>query len=179
MTKLEELQAKMAKAIAENDVAAIEAIAGEIVASKKDRAKVEAERLQKEAEQLAGKRETLSAKIHEAVKALGLDKEIIAVKGWGFTYKVDRANPNESDIVYKAVSLSTQQVKARKTGGGGGATGKSKDEYGLSLSEIVEKFGTHDEQAAIAAADTNSKSWQAKMVIKKRAIAEGLLTPVK
>jgi len=174
---IEELQAQMATAISNNDVAGMEAIALQIVASKKERAKAEAEKLQKESEQLAGKREALAAEIHKQVKLLNLDKAITDVKGWGFTYKVDKANPAEPDVTYKTVALTTAIVKSHKAGGG--STGKSKDEYGLSLQEIVDKFATPEEQAAIASAATNSQSWQKKQAVKKRVIAEGKLAPVK
>lgn len=171
------LQARMAEAIAKGNIAGIEAIAQEIVKSKGDRAKVEAEQLRKEAEALAGEREKLSKAIHDAVRTLKLDKAMKDVKAWGFTYKVDKANPAELDVSYKAVSLSVQTVKAKTSKGG--ATGKSKVEYGISLQEIVDKFGTDAEKANIASAPNNSRAWQLKVVVKKRAIAEGKLAPAK
>lgn len=76
------------------------------------------------------------------------------------------------------MSLTTAVIKARKGGTGGGA-GKSKDEYGIGLSEIATKYGTAEEQTAIANAENNSKSWQLKQAVKKRVIASGELTPVK
>jgi len=174
---IQDLQAQMADAIAKNDVAAMETIAAQIVAGKRDRAKVEADRLLKESEALAGKREALAASIQAAVKAMALDKAITDVKGWGFTYKVDKANPNEPDITYKAVALTTAVVKAHKAGGG--ASGKSKDEYGLSLGEIFDKFATDEDKTKLAGATTGSSQWQVKVAVKKRAIADGKLAPVK
>lgn len=188
---LEELTAKLASAVAANDTKAIEEIATEIVKSKAARRKAEADAAVKEAEALAGTREALSKEIHRAIKGLGLDEKIVAVKGWGFTYKVDKANPNEPDTTYKSVSLSTQTVKARKAGGNGGA-GKTKDEFGLSLGEVFEKFATAEDRAKLAEAETkdkaaseklgkqtNSNAWRVKNDVKKAAIASGALAPVK
>lgn len=179
---IQELQAQMADAIAKNDVGAMEAIAGQIVAGKKERAKVEADKLLKEAEQLAGKREALGARIFSAVQSLGLDKELVDMKARGFNFyvKTSYTVPGQPEV-HQVASCGLILVTAPKTrkAGGTGASGKSKDEYGLSLQEIVEKFATAKEQAEIDSADSNSKMWQKKMIVKKRAIAEGLLTPAK
>jgi len=188
---LNELNARMQEAITKNDVKAIEAIASEIVKSKTDRAKAEAEGLRKEAEALAGTREKLATSIHKAIKEIGLDRSLTDVKAWGFTYKVDKANPAEPDISYKSASLLTQQVKARKGGTGGGA-GKTKDELGMSLQEVYDKFAGADEQAKMVEAEdkdtaasaklghaTNSNAWRVKNEVKKRVLAEGLLAPTK
>lgn len=180
-----ELQTKMAEAIAKNDIKAIEEIAGEIVKGKADRRKLEAEALQKEAEAMAGQREALASEIHVLVKGFKLDKRLTGLKSWGFTYKVDKANPAEPDIVYKSVSLITATVKAHKAGGGG-ATGKSKAEFGLSLQEIYDKFATDEDKADMTAALEKDKtvtnqgySYAVKKRVQKRAIAKGDLAPVK
>jgi len=193
---IQELQAQMAAAIANNDVAGMEAIAAQIVSGKKERAKVEAEKLQKESEALAGAREKLAASIHETVKKMivtgktgeSLNDALKAVKAWGFTYKVDNANPNEPGITYKSVSLTTATVKAPKAAGGGGGTGKTKDEFGLSLAEVFESFATPNDRAALEAARsseaekgiTNSGlQHNVKLGVKKRVIASGELKPTK
>ena len=181
---IEELQARMAEAITNNDVKAIEEIATEIVKGKADRRKAEALALQKEAEAMAGQREELAIAIHGIVKGLKLDKQLIGVKSWGFTYKVDKANPAEADIVYKSVSLTTATIRAPRAGGGG--TGKSKSEFGLSLSQIYDKFATDEDKADMAEALEKDKtvtnqgySYNVKKRVQKRAIADGLLAPVK
>ena len=81
----------------------------------------------------------------------------MAVKGWGFTYKIDQAVPNEAGVSYKSVGLLTAVVKAHKTSGGGGASGKSVYEYGLSLQQIFDKFATDADKEKLALADTGSK----------------------
>lgn len=179
---MNELQTKMAEAIAKNDMAAMEQIAAEIVKTKGDRHKAEAEKLRAEAEALAGKREELGSKVFKAVQALGLDAELKAVKAKGFNYLIDMTYPvpGEPDVHQKAnCALLVPTVKA-KTSTGAGSTGKSKDEFGMSLSEIVARYATTVELAAIDEPGiTNSKSWQLKVAVKKRAIASGLLAPVK
>lgn len=182
MAKLDELKAKMAEAVKvfneTGDMSGIQAVSKEMDRAKAELAKAQAEQSRKEAEQLAGKREALANTIHQQVKALGLDKAIRDIKGWGFTYKIDGAVPNELDVSYKAVQLSTATVKTR-TGGTGGGAGKSKDEYGKSLAEIFEEFATAEDRQKLDNAESNSKQWQVKVAVKKRAIAEGLLKPVK
>lgn len=179
---IEELQSQMAAAIANNDVGAMEAVAAQIVASKKERAKVEAVKLQKEAEQLAGKREALAAEVFKAVGSLGLDDKLRALKARGFSYyvKTSYTVPGEPEVHQQASCglILGQALKVKKAAGGGG-TGKSKDEYGMSLGEIVEKWGTDKEKAEIAATESNSKSWQLKVAVKKRVLASGELKPAK
>lgn len=182
----DELKTRMATAAkvfgeaptAEN-LAAINAISKEMEKAKASIAKELAEALRKESEALAGKREELAIAIHQQVKVLKLDKAILAVKGWGFTYKIDGAVPNEPDIKYGSVALSTVTIKAPKAGGAGGSKGKTKDEYGMSLSELCNQYGTQDEKDAIAKATSGSSKWQKQLIVKKRVIAEGLLRPAK
>lgn len=192
MSDITELIARIKEAEAKGDTKAIEAIAAEIVKSKTDRAKAEAEGLRKEAEALAGKREALAKKIHQQLHGSEFDKLLVDVKSWGFTYKVDKANPAEPDIMYKSVSLSTQQVKARKAGAGGGA-GRTKDELGMSLQEVYDKFadqytadtGTDigvDMQEALEKDKTVSNqgySYNVKKRVKKWALDKGLVAPAK
>lgn len=174
MASLDELKKRMAEALASGDVKAIEEVAGEISKSKAERHKAEAEALRKEAEALAGAREKLATKIHKAVVAMpGLVEELGSVKAQGFTYKL-----NTPEVQYKSVSLAVPTVKAPRAGTGGGA-GKSKDEYGMSLSEIFDKFATNEDKEKLASAESNSKQWQVKVAVKKRAIADNKLAPVK
>ena len=189
MTKLDELKGKMTEAVkvftATGNMEAIQAVNAELNKAKADIAKTEGTRLLAEAEALAGKRGELESKVKQAVSALGLDKLLAEVKAKGFTYTIDHKETDKGVIdsagevsVKGGVGLLVSSVRTRKAGAGGGA-GKSKDEYGMSLSDIVDKFATADEQAAIVGADSNSKSWQLKVAVKKRAIADGKLAPVK
>jgi len=71
--------------------------------------------------------------------------------------------------------LTVAGIKAPKAGNGGYQGGKTKDEYGMSLGDVFEKFANNDERTKLAAATSNSTQWQVKVAVKKRAIAEGLL----
>lgn len=178
---IEDLRTQMATAIANNDVQVMEAVAAQIVAGKKDRAKEEAEKLQKEAEALAGKRESLGAEIFKAIGG-EFDKQLVDLKARGFSYfvKTSYTVPGQPEVHQQASCglILVTAAKAPRTGGGGGA-GKSKDEFGLSLGEIFDKFATDEDRTKLAAATTGSSQWQVKVAVKKKAIADGQLAPVK
>ena len=183
---LADLQKQMSEALAANDVRKIEEIATAIVRSKSERAREEAELARKESEALAGKREELANSIKSMVKKLGLDKSIADVKAKGFNYTIDhkedekgRLDPNGSVRVTGGVGLIVPAVKARKAGGVGGGAGKTKDEFGMSLTEVFDKFATKEDQEKLATAESNSAQWQVKNSVKKRAIKDGLLAPAK
>ena len=181
---LEKLKAQMDKAVAEfqktGDMTAIQAASKATDKAKAEIAKEQAVKLGVEAAALAGKREELEKKVFAAVQTLGLDKEIKSMKVKGFNYFIDCDYELAGEQVHNVANVGLihfQAPKVKKAGGGG--TGKSKDEYGLSLLEIVDKYGTDAEKAAIAATESNSKSWQLKVAVKKAAIAAGKLAPVK
>jgi hypothetical protein len=183
---LEALQKQMSEALAANDVKKIEEVAMAIVKSKSERAKEEADKALKESEALAGKRETLASAIKQSVLSLGLDKSIAELKAKGFTYTIDhkeddkgRIDPKGEVSVTGGVGLIVPAIKARKAGGTGGGAGKTKDEFGMSLTEVFEKFATADDRTKLAAAETNSSQWQVKNAVKKRALKDGVLAPAK
>ncbi len=191
--EIKELSAQMAEAIAKNDVEAMEKIAGEITKGKKDRHAEESKAQQAQAEKLAGVREATATEVHQMVRAIpGLDEKLRKVESWGFTYKVDKANPDEPDITYKSVSLTIAKVRKAGGGGNGGGAGKTKDEYGMSLAEVYDKFKTPEDEASLVKAvkddeaataklgkTTNSNQWRVKNEVKKRAIKDELLKPAK
>ena len=197
MSTITELQAKMAAAIANNDVKAIEEIAMEIVKGKADRRKSEAEALKKEAEELAGVREKLAGELVKVMHQVkGLNKMLEDVKVWSFTY-TRRGQPdvNGVEVTNDRVSLAIPQApKSKKSGGGGGNTGKTKDEFGMSLDEVYNKFANEEERGRFASAEAvdvkfatehgltspkQSNRWRIKNEVKKRALKEGLLAPTK
>ncbi|KKN74216.1 hypothetical protein LCGC14_0393020 [marine sediment metagenome] len=196
---LDTLKQDIQKAIAGGDDAAFNTLMKEYNSCKGEIAKAEAEGARKEAEALAGKREALANSIKTAVKALNLDAAIAGVKAKGFTYSTDhrtddkgRIDANGAVKVTGGVGLSVPTIKARKAGGNGGGGGKSKDEYGMSLSEIWDKFKTSEDEAKMVEAEkkdaeaseklgksTNSNAWRVKNEVKKQAIADGTLPPAK
>ncbi|KKN53781.1 hypothetical protein LCGC14_0598740 [marine sediment metagenome] len=172
---LQELKTQMAAAVAEfnktGDMSKIQEVSNAMNKAKVVLAKEEATRLQAEAEKLAGVREALAIKIHGAVVAMGLAKELLAVKAWGFTYKVDNAVPGAEDTRYKSVALTTAIVKRVSTGGGG--SGKLKDITGLSRWEIMEKYGTDVEKQKLVEAGADSRPrWFASEPAIKRILNE-------
>jgi len=189
MADIKELQVKMAEAIANNDVVAMEAIAGEITKGKSDRHKQEVEAQRKEAEAMAGDREKLAVELWAyTVKMPGLKDKLTALKATGFTFSLDNA-----ETQYKSVALKVPAVgKAKASGGNGGGAGKTKDEFGMSLQEVYDKFKTDEDEVKLAEAQvkdeeasaklgktTNSNAWRVKNEVKKRVIASGELTPAK
>lgn len=194
MADIKELQVRMAEAIANNDVAAMEAIAGEITKGKSDRHKAEVEAQRKEAEAMAGDREALATTIHTAIVQNGakgvadIAGKLTTLKATGFTFKLDT-----EEVQYKSVALTVPAIgKAKASGNGGGGAGKTKDEFGMSLAEVYDKFKTDEDEAKLAEAQvkdeeastklgktTNSNQWRVKNEVKKRVIASGELAPAK
>jgi hypothetical protein len=180
----DQLTKQMADAIAKGDTKAIEEAAAAIQKSKAERHKAEAEAMRKEAEALAGKREELAKAINSAVKTLNLDIKIAELKAKGFTYTIDHREDANGKIDAKGEVKVTGGVgllvpSVRKGTGGAGGAGKTKDEFGMSLQEVFEKFATDDERDKLAAAESNSAQWAVKNSVKKRVIKDGLLTPAK
>jgi len=180
---VEELKAQIATAIANGDDAGLMTAIKELNKFKAEIAKAEQEKARKEAEALAGAREKLATAIHKAVNKIpNIVENLQAVKATGFTFKLDNT---EEGITYKSVALAVPQVKAHRTGGGGGK-GQTKEQYGMSMQEIVANFGTAEEQAEAEALRVkgredraDSKLYLLQKAIRKRAIAEGKLQPVK
>ena len=160
--KFEELQTKIAGAKDMKEAKEIIANYNKTVADEK---KKEALAIQKENEALAGTREKLAVVIWEASKAF--IAELTKVKAQGFTFKLDT-----EEIKYKSVALTVAGAKRASGGGGGGNGGKTKDEIGISLGELVETYATDAEKQAIANAPSNSRSWQLKVQAKKRILAD-------
>jgi len=120
------------------------------------------------------------------------------VRAKGFTYTTDhnedekgRVDPNGAVKVVGGVGLLIPAIKTRKANGGGGG-GKTRDEFGMSLSEVFDKFATSEDRAKLEEAEakdksaseklgktTNSNAWRVKNEVKKAALAAGLLAPAK
>jgi len=192
-----EYKAKMAEAIANTSspdpttarkaMEDIDRLNSEWNKSKAEHHKVELEAQRKEAEALAGEREKLAVSIHKYIVGKeGMLDSLAKVKSKGFTFKLD-----EPDVQYKSVSLTVPTIKTKTSSGNGGA-GKTKDEFGMSLQEVYDKFHTADDGVKMldalakdeAASEklgkkTNSNAWRVKNEVKKRVLADGLLAPTK
>ena len=148
----------------------------------------------KENEELAQIRESFEKENTKAlidfVKSLGFDpykykaKTILITVPHKMTEdgKIDKSGSNTSS---GGVKISVPTVKTKRQSSGGGGTNKTKQEYGKSMAEIVEEFGTDDEKADAAALKSmgrtdraDSKLYALQLKIKNRAINEGLLKPI-
>lgn len=190
---LQELQAKMKKAIESGDAKAIEDIAQEIVKSKGDRRKADAAAAQKEAEDLAGVRQSLAELIRQAIDETipDLAAQLSKVKCDEFRYQAKgKLDANQTPLADSAVGLNVPVTKKASTGNG--SAGKTKDEFGLSLAEVFEKFATDEDRTKLVKAEVKdedvlkrtgktNRGYQhnVKNEVKKRALADGLLTPSK
>lgn len=204
--KLQELQKSLAEAIASNNVETMEKLAEEILKEKKGReavARAETKKLvEKQLEEqklLAGDREKLAITIHKLVCKLNLADKLKALKASGFTFKLDEPatydmeEGNKPAVEYTAVSLTVPVIRIPHTKTGRTSiTGKSKGEFGLSLQEIFDKFASEKDKAnlldaeakdAKIKADTGKSNgvnaYNIKLDVKKAAITEGKLAPVK
>ena len=177
---LEQLKAKLAEALATGNDNDFMVIVGQIAKAKAEIAKAQAEVLKKEAEAMAGDRAKLAEKILNQVrKAIpNLDEVLAKVKATGFSFYLP-----EGEILNHRVALKVPEIKAKRTSTGGGSSGTSEKEFGMKLDAIYEKFKTPEddakmEEAKNAEANSNSKQWQVKVAVKKRALASGELKAV-
>ena len=190
------MQDAMSAALASGDTAKIEAAALAITKSKADRHKTEVETLRLEAETMAGIRELEAAAILKDVSSLNhLLERLTTVKATGFTFTA-KGTPIGADKVPQeksSVALSVPSVRTTRSGGTGGG-GKTKDETGMSLSEVYDTYATEADEAKMVEAEAadnkhavehglatakQSNRWRVKNDVKKRVLADGTLPPVK
>ncbi len=184
---LDELKAQVAAAIASNDDNAFMVAVSKIAKAKAEIAKAQAAIAQQEAEKLAGVRAELGEKLHSAImqskQVMNLIQKLADVKAYGFTFLGNQPTPAEAaagatgEVTRRSVALVVAEVKAARarTSTGGGAPGKSKSEFGMSLDEIYQKFKAPEDETAMAAAVSNTQKWQIKNKVKNQAIKDGKL----
>jgi hypothetical protein len=190
---LAQLKAKIAEAAASGDDVEFNNAIKEYNKHKAEVAKAIQAQIAKENEALAKDREAFeienSKAILDFIKTLGFDCYKLKAKTIIVTVS---HKENESGQIDKAgtvavtggVKLAIPTAKTTRTSTGGG-TGKTKAELGISMSEIVEKFGTDDEKAEASALKAqgrenraDSKLYALQQKIKKRALADGLIKPI-
>ena len=170
--ELNELKAQMQKALADGDDAKFWELHKAVGKLKSEAMQFEVKRQQEEDTKLSGARLKLASRILKDNSAREYGSELVAVKAAGFTYKL----PYEgSDI--PTVALLVPSVKTARGGTTGG--GKTKDELGMSLGEVFDKFATDQERTKLATAASGSAQWQVKVAVKKRAIKDNLIAPAK
>ena len=180
---MDDIRKQLMEAAAKGDVEAVLKLTAEADKLKKAEAKEKAEAAAKEAAELAGVRTELAEKIGAAFKPVSVklfyDKatqtdstnavlERVKATGYYFEYSIE-----------KGISFGLRHPTVKVAHSGGGNTGKSKAEFGMSLDEIFQKFATDEDKAKLEAAASNSAKWTVKVTVKKAAIAAGLLQPVK
>ncbi len=187
---LEELKAQVAALAISTDPADNDrflAVVAQIAKRKADIARAQAETARLEAEKLAGVRAELGEKVHTAImqskQLVNLIQKLADVKAYGFTFLGSQPTPAEKaagatgEVIRKSVALVVAEVKAARarTSTGGGAPGRSKSEYGMSLDDIFQKFKTPEDDVAMAGAASNTAKWQIKNKVKNQAIKDGRL----
>lgn len=190
---IDQIKAEIKAAVESGDDNQLFAATAKLNKFKVEIAKAQVETQKKEAEALAGDRAKLSVRIvGQVARIQWLAEELGKVKATGFIFHPVGYTEADGSVTQNAtVALMVPTVKVKRTGTGGGGTGKtSKDEFGKSLDEIFKEFKgqvglikalgeekTPDELMALAG-DNNTKQWQVKNNTKKAAIAKGLLKPV-
>ena len=192
------LKKQLQDALASGDVGTITRASQAVADFQRAQARVAAERVREETNRLSGERQALAEELTKIIRASKLGKanfsitlenivlalelvklapdivkQVEAVKGTTVIFKL----PDEqSDKARTALAVVPTK---RSSGGGVGRTGKTSEEYGMSLNEVYEKFATPEDKAKMADATSNSSQWQIKVAVKKQAIANGQLAPVK
>lgn len=178
---LEQLKAQIGEALAAGDDTKFMSLVGEMAKAKCEIAKAAVEQAKRENEAMASTRDALAKEIMNLVKPLKLAGKLASVKALGFRFSIDRMEKDAQGLEVKVtggVALIVPEVK-QKRGGGGGGGHKTKDEYGMSLDEVYQKFATAEDKVKMEAAKTNSSQWQVKQAVRKAAIKAGLLLPIK
>lgn len=184
-TNFQEYQARLAAAKDETEFLSILA---EVSKQKAAIAKAKVDQERREAEALAGERSTLEAILWETLKGVVKAEDLLKVKAKAFTVTVDHKEDAQGHIdpkgevkVSGGVKLVVPTIKARKTGGGGGAGVSTSDEIGIGLSDLFDQYANDEERVKVATIDAddaltdkakNSKKWQVKTKAKKRILAD-------
>lgn len=175
---LDELKAILKQSIETSNDQLFNETVTKIAKMKSEVAKAAADATKKEAEALAGIRQTVGKAIHDTIKGLRLDSKLAEVKAKGFTYKLDGIPDAQGvPVNYLTVDLLIPTIKTARGGTTGG--GKSKAEYGLSLTEIFDRFATQAEKDLLPTLTAHNAAYFHKVAVKKAAIAAGLLQPVR
>ena len=174
-----ELMAKIAAAGASGDLAEVIRLGNILRKQKSEIEKAEADKLQKEAESLAGAREEMAKTLAKLILPQVKAGDLLALKVKSFVVTVPHKENDKGQLdpagevkVTGGVALVVPQVKARKAGGGGGARESTKDQIGMSLSELIEAYATTEQKTGIQAAydkaekNKGSAKWQEQVRVK-------------
>lgn len=175
----EELKSQLMAALVSGNDAEVMRLTEAIRKNKTEVARVEAERIKAENEALAGERAKVAEKLTKHVaRVQGMMTLLQGVKATGFSYKLPTVDQNGVETMY-GVALMIPAVKEHQTGTGHvGSTGKLKDETGMSRGEMIAKYATDEEKAAIQTAFDGAESrkdsarYNAEKPVIKRILAD-------
>ena len=173
------LMALIAAAGASGDLAEVIRLGNILRKQKADIEKAEAEKLQKESEALSGARSEAEVNLAKAVMPAIRGIDILKLKCKSFVVTVSHTENDKGQLdpdgtvkVRGGVALVVPQAKAKRAGGNGGIRVSTKDEVGMSLSELINLHATADQKAGIQKAydqaDKNkgSAKWQEQVKVK-------------
>lgn len=184
--QVKEARTKLAEAAKTADIEQIKAAAlaltdAERVEAKELKAKAEADFTAK-----AKEREELTAEVGTAIHAAAgpFRAKIIKLVGEELAllrYSVDYKAGNLTECSIVRTIAKTRTGAGAGAGNGGGRGGKTKDEFGMSLNDIFEKFATDKDKADFTACTgdrVDSAQYVIKVRVKKAAITAGLVKPL-
>jgi len=171
--------AQIAAAGASGDIAEVIRLGNILKKMKSDVERAEAEKLQKESEELAGARDKAAVALGKVVLPAIKGIDILALKCKSFIVTVYHTENDKGQLdingtvkVAGGVALVVPQVKAKRAGGTGGPRESTKDQIGMSLSELIDQFATTDQKAGIQTAydkaekNKGSAKWQEQVKVK-------------
>ena len=175
----QELMALIAAAGASGDLAEVIRLGNILRKQKSDIEKAEADKLQKESEELAGARDTMAKNLAKLILPQIKATDLLGLKVKSFVVTVSHKENDKGQIdpegavkVTGGVALVVPQIKTRKAGGGGGPRESTKDQVGMSLSELIETYATQEQKVGIQAAydkaekNKGSAKWQEQVRVK-------------
>ena len=175
----QDLMGLIAAAGASGDITEVIRLGNILRKQKTDIEKAESDKLLKEAEELAGARGEAEVELAKIILPAIKAVDILALKVKSFMVTVSHKENDKGQLdpegtvkVTGGVALVVPQVKARKAGGGGGARESTKDQVGMSLSELIETYATSEQKVAIQVAydgaekNKGSAKWQEQVKVK-------------
>lgn len=169
MANRQELETAIRKAGASGDTTELLKLAGQLEDLNKLEAKANRERAEKE-------RTGVILAITEDVRS-PVQKHDAKVKALGGVLRITRDLNQDPPLLH--VVIGEKAAAKGGSGGGGRATGNAMERFGKPLAAIYEEHATAEERASFAAAEgNNSKQWQIKTAVMKRAEGAGDLKPV-
>ena len=175
----QELMALIAAAGASGNLSEVIRLGNILRKQKSEIERAEADKLLKESEELAGARGEIAKNLAKLILPQVKAADLLALKVKSFVVTVShketgtgQLDPNGDIKVAGGVALVVPTIKTRKAGGGGGARVSTKDQVGMSLSELIDAYATPNQKTGIQAAydeaakNKGSAKWQEQVKVK-------------